>query len=176
MADVISKVGAVPLAKHEQEEMEATLSEVRRAASATAQKRPRQIRAELYVPAADGTSPTNGSGRVVHFVRHGLGYHNVWGKNWSEAAKHGNPYVDEGCPVDAKLTPIGVFQAKDLQPRMAELLKSSVTPVVVSPLRRAIQTALCATEGLPVEMTANELLHEQAGLHICDRCSDHAVC
>jgi Histidine phosphatase superfamily (branch 1) len=84
----------------------------------------------------------------------------------------GNAYIDVGCPVDAQLTAVGESQAQSLQPKLAALLKESAcTQVYVSPLRRAVETALQAVNGLPVKVQANELLHEQAGLHHCDRYS-----
>eukprot|EP00953_Heterococcus_sp_UTEX-ZZ885_P031476 16513-Heterococcus_DN1.PRE.1 len=155
---------APPLAPHEATEAQAALDEVLAAAELTKEVRPEKILATLHLPDAVV------AGRVVHFIRHGIGHHNVWGADWAKAAKLGNAYIDVGCPVDAQLTAVGVSQAQSLQPKLAALLKESAcTQVYVSPLRRAVETALQAVNGLPVKVQANELLHEQAGLHHCDR-------
>ena len=181
-----------PMAPHEAAEAQLTLDETIAAAARTASERPVRFRAVRYTPEAPSTNGDSTNSRVVHFIRHGkqrqsrntlyelllikccaadavhspgLGYHNVWGASWNESLRQGNAYTDQGCPVDAKLTPIGIFQAKELQPKLSAMLSQSqttqLTPVYVSPLRRALQTALHATEGLPVEYIAIELLHEQ---------------
>ena len=74
-----------------------------------------------------------------------------------------------GAGRDAQLTDLGKEQARDLQGRTAAL--GGVEVLVVSPMRRAIQTGLLAFEeqvarGLPV--VATEAAHEIAGRHTCD--------
>ncbi|KAG5177624.1 hypothetical protein JKP88DRAFT_264966 [Tribonema minus] len=161
--------GKPTLAPHEQAEAQATLDELRASAVATAGERPIRIQAVTY----DGDAPAPGSW-IVHFMRHGIGEHNVWGAEWAKAGKPGNAYSDPLCPEDAHLTPLGRSQAAQAQPMLAAHLGAVATAaapavVYVSPLRRAVETALEATRGLPVRLVAHEGLHEQGGLHHCDR-------
>eukprot|EP00439_Symbiodinium_sp_Y106_P041976 s1860_g5.t1 len=76
----------------------------------------------------------------------------------------------DGKFEDPLLTPKGEGQAKDLQPRAAPLAPELL---VVSPMRRAMQTGLTAFERHVAEgrlpVLAHELCHERAGLHTCDR-------
>ena len=115
--------------------------------------------------------------KIVHFVRHGEGVHNVAQREWRSAASWdgmSEPYTlvtdPQGRYIDAELTPRGKQQAAALQARTA-LLHPQL--LVVSPMRRATQTALIAFEhhvargNLPV--LANELCHETAGKHTCDK-------
>jgi hypothetical protein len=71
---------APPLAPHEATEAQAALDEVHAAAALTKEARPEKISAVLHLPGAVGS-------RVVHFIRHGVGHHNVWGADWAKAAK-----------------------------------------------------------------------------------------
>eukprot|EP00953_Heterococcus_sp_UTEX-ZZ885_P031477 16514-Heterococcus_DN1.PRE.1 len=72
---------APPLAPHEATEAQAALDEVLAAAELTKEVRPEKILATLHLPDAVV------AGRVVHFIRHGIGHHNVWGADWAKAAK-----------------------------------------------------------------------------------------
>mmetsp|Transcript_24616 Transcript_24616/g.59881 ORF Transcript_24616/g.59881 Transcript_24616/m.59881 type:complete len:267 (-) Transcript_24616:259-1059(-) len=133
--------------------------------------RPMLFRARPYVPAAP---PTLSAGsKVVHFVRHGQGYHNLWAE---QSGVRCNCIAGEfaACPynrpdlVDAALTDMGISQATklseaDLDPHYPEL-------VVVSPLRRAMQTATYAFPPSPsVPFVALEDLREHIGVHVCDK-------
>ena len=109
----------------------------------------------------------------MHFIRHGEGVHNVAQREWLLAEKAGAPYTLTNDPsyayLDAQLTDTGEAQARALQPR-ARTLAPGV--LIVSPMRRALRTALLAFEhacagGLPV--LAHEGCHEMGGLHTCDR-------
>lgn len=97
---------------------------------------------------------------VYHFVRHGQGYHNVHGSDWKAAGKEGNPYTDPSCPVDPELTEVGRGQAKEAGVQLAELFKKYdeangnrgyKVQVISSSLRRALETARLATDGMDVE-------------------------
>lgn len=113
--------------------------------------------------------------KLVHFIRHGQGKHNVAQKEWYAAGKPGEPYTEDMDPGgakygDAELTELGRSQAVALQPSTASLRPDLL---VVSTMRRAIQTGLLAFADqvgagtLPV--LAIELCHEIAGKHTCDK-------
>jgi len=162
---------------------------------------------------ADDAVPGPGQ-KIVHFIRHGEGAHNVAQRKCANtpaigpraaspscmgpAARSGlpshtpplrvfarwrqspsydglsEPYTLDMDPsgryTDAELTPLGVQQAVACRQRTAGLRPQLL---VVSPLRRATQTGLIsferhiARDGLRV--LANELCHETAGRHTCDR-------
>ncbi|CAE7610321.1 PGM [Symbiodinium natans] len=133
------------------------------------------FRARL-VAAADGATPPEGA-KKVHFIRHGEGFHNVAQREWRAKPDwdgKSEPYTLDQDPdgkfEDPLLTPKGEGQAKDLQPRVASLAPELL---VVSPMRRATQTALIAFErqvaGGELPVLAHELCHERAGRHTCDR-------
>jgi len=71
--------------------------------------------------------------KVVHFVRHGQGQHNVENKRSGKLRACLNASL-----FDATLTEQGIAEAKALRP-LAEKIKPSI--VLVSPLRRSLQTA-----------------------------------
>jgi broad specificity phosphatase PhoE len=92
---------------------------------------------------------------------------------WHDAGKTGEPYWVLNDPeyrfMDAELTPLGITQAKQLRDRTSLFMPQLM---VVSPMRRAIQTGLLAFEahvngGLTV--LASEHAHEIAGKHTCDK-------
>lgn len=133
---------------------------------------------EAPVPESDTLGTRH---KLVHFMRHGEGYHNVAQREWrANPAWDGSsePYTLDNDPpphryLDPELTPKGIEQAKSLQSRVATIMKANpVELIVVSPLRRATQTALLAFEthvGEGLEVLASELCHEMAGRHTCDR-------
>jgi glucosyl-3-phosphoglycerate phosphatase len=98
---------------------------------------------------------------------------------WRAAKKPGEPYWVSTDPefkyLDPELTELGVEQAKDLQSVTADM---SPELIIVSPMRRAIQTALIGFESHVKEMEsstrmmkilAHESAHEIAGKHTCDK-------
>mmetsp|Transcript_97242 Transcript_97242/g.208603 ORF Transcript_97242/g.208603 Transcript_97242/m.208603 type:complete len:314 (+) Transcript_97242:30-971(+) len=123
--------------------------------------------------------------KIVHFIRHGEGYHNVAQREWRGSPDwdgKSEPYTIDNDPaphryLDPELTATGIEQAVALRPRAADVMKASppLGLLVVSPMRRATQTGLLAFEehisggagGLAV--LANELCHETAGRHTCDK-------
>lgn len=94
--------------------------------------------------------PAAGCGRkIVSFVRHGQGEHNKHAEDWAIAKKTGNPYGPERLEefphlVDPRLTPLGESQAKELQPKAKSAAYESVDLIVVSPMKRATDTACLA--------------------------------
>lgn len=122
-------------------------------------------------------APPPGS-KLIHFIRHGEGHHNVAQREW-RAAKGwdgtSEPYTMDNDPnwtyVDAELNDKGIGQAEALVAVTEPALKPEL--LVVSPMRRATQTGLLAFAphiqrgALPV--IAHELCHERAGRHTCDK-------
>jgi broad specificity phosphatase PhoE len=113
-------------------------------------------------------SPTPEAIKTVHFIRHGEGRHNVAQREWRAYNNPGEPYtVDNdatGRYADAQLTTVGESQAKELVGKVA-----SPDLIVVSPLRRAVQTALLAFPAPRAKVLAVELCHEIGGKHTCDK-------
>lgn len=155
------------MTKHEREKLEA--------AGAIGIQRPVTIRAERI----DSSTPfehDGGNSKIIHFQRHGQGYHNLLGDVWRELDKpinmdslnvEENPFVRPEI-LDAPLTETGRQQC--IQQRE---VASSLSPelVVVSPLQRAIQTALLsfADHKDTVPWMAHEGCREELGLLICNK-------
>lgn len=104
--------------------------------------------------------------KLVHFVRHAEGHHNVAGEVDHEA------YKSEEFE-DALLSDLGHRQCSDLAKLQQSFCESEgrVELVVTSVLRRCLATA---TESFPaligkVPWVASELCREQTGQHPCDR-------
>lgn len=102
--------------------------------------------------------------KVIHFVRHAEGHHNVSGRN--------DPlfgYLREDLE-DATLTDFGIEQCKALGAKSADIVKGAQL-VVVSPLNRTMETASHSFPQLQgkVPWVALENVREQTGLHPCDR-------
>ncbi|KAJ1629357.1 histidine phosphatase superfamily [Pavlovales sp. CCMP2436] len=129
------------------------------------------------VPGTDGDG--EGIVRTIHFVRHGQGFHNlladVYRANGKSFSSLGDDFSDS-CPYrrheirDAPLTEIGRQQAMVLRPA-ARALRPEL--VVVSPLSRAVQTALLAFDHLrdgpeAVPFVAHGGVQEQGGVQRCD--------
>lgn len=113
--------------------------------------------------------------KVVFFIRHGEGRHNVAQREWRAAKKASEPYTVANDPnydyVDAELTETGRAQAAALKPRF-EAMAVKPELVVVSPMRRATQTALgagLATLAPAPTLLALEACHETGGRHTCDK-------
>jgi len=115
--------------------------------------------------------------QIVHFQRHGQGYHNLLSDYTRELG--GTFGIDDTNPAvnpfvkpeiqDSPLTQKGRHEAT-LQRSKASALKTGV--VVVSPLHRAIQTALISfrdqyNDGIP--FVAHEGCREQLGLLMCNK-------
>jgi len=110
----------------------------------------------------------------IHFVRHGEGQHNLLAKQRGGCTCNTDPlkcpYKDEKV-MDARLTELGRDQARTNQPFTETLTNLSL--IYVSPLSRAVETALLAfnshNQNNLCPFVANENLREQNGKHICDR-------
>ena len=104
--------------------------------------------------------------KLVHFVRHAEGHHNVAGEVDFEA------YKNEEFE-DAMLSDLGHDQCKNLAEiqRKFSNTEGRVELVVTSVLRRCLQTSTLSFPSLigKVPWVATELCREQTGLHPCDR-------
>lgn len=107
--------------------------------------------------------------KVMHFIRHAQGEHNVAGEH--DKANYLLPEFE-----DSILTSKGLLQCEQLKNKLVQSgTAAKAQLVVVSPLRRALQTA---THSLPFLMppvstacawVALEQVREVTGLHPCDR-------
>ena len=108
----------------------------------------------------------SGTTKVIHFLRHAEGLHNVAGKQ-----NYLNYMKSEF--VDSVLSQNGEKQCLDLCKKHQEsnIFSSEVSLVVVSPLRRTLQTATLVFPSLigKIPWIAVEHVREQTGLHPCDR-------
>lgn len=142
----------------------------------TMRSRPLTVKAyaldDDLAPEVDGTNA-----KVVHFVRHGQGFHNLLadlakedGREWEQYSKtKENPYVMPEI-LDAPLTDKGRQQALLLRPKIQSFTKQPEL-VVVSSQCRAIQTGLLAFDHLVGEIpfVALEDVRECTGVHTCDK-------
>jgi glucosyl-3-phosphoglycerate phosphatase len=111
--------------------------------------------------------------KMVHFVRHGQGYHNARHLEVGYECECGRdpprcPYVSDDL-IDARLTATGQQEATLLQPITATLV---VERILVSPLSRALETACLAFATdvhRHVPMTCYEVFREQIGQHSPDK-------
>jgi broad specificity phosphatase PhoE len=114
--------------------------------------------------------------KVIHFQRHGQGYHNLLGDVWRELKIpidldsndiSKNPFLRYEI-ADAPLTESGRQQSMARRPEAA-LLNPQV--VIVSPLLRAIQTSYLsfADHKDAVPWVAHEGCREELGLLVCNK-------
>ena len=167
--------GEPAIEAHQASEVEKNMAELRACAS--------NVRAHLgnktiKCTAVPHDAPVPVGSTKVHFIRHGEGFHNEAQRVWrADPSWNGKtePYTMDTDPswrfVDAELNDKGLDQARALQKLTEPALKPEL--LVVSPMRRATLTGLMAFEphiarhALPV--LANELCHERAGRHTCDK-------
>lgn len=102
--------------------------------------------------------------KVVHFIRHAEGHHNVAGRQDPLKGYFRNDLEDAHITLD------GMKQCEQLRERAQHLLSKS-SLVVVSPMNRTIQTASHSFPYLidKVPWVAVELVRERTGLHPCDK-------
>lgn len=107
--------------------------------------------------------PINTIIKKIHFIRHGHGKHNEVG----ETDK--SQYLREDL-IDAELTDLGIKQCNDLY-NINQILLSTAELLVVSPMRRTLQTAALSFPNLvnQIPWIALEHIREQTGLHPCDK-------
>lgn len=118
-----------------------------------------------------GTKVTDRPTKVVHFLRHAEGTHNV------------NKDYRSRTNIDAQLTEKGIRQCQDLAKQIAEAsegplydLREKADLIVTSPLQRCIQTATLSLQPLllsqqrerPLPMVAHEMVRETVNYN-CDR-------
>lgn len=117
-----------------------------------------------------GTEGGDDDFKIIHFQRHGQGYHNLICDIWRELGKpidfdssdvELNPVIRAEI-LDPPLTHSGIEQCKA---RRAECSKMSPELVIVSPLLRCIQTAkLSFKDHLDVPWVSHEGCREELGL------------
>jgi len=134
--------------------------------------------------------------KIVHFIRHGQGYHNFIDGIAKEAgaiisdvddydvAVQENRFYIKPQLQDPPLTAEGYADAKKLQVLVANSNKQFFNPklFIVSPLRRATQTALFGfnryisqkekDEKMEIAVIALESCREQCGIYYSDKRSD----
>mmetsp|Transcript_39733 Transcript_39733/g.68115 ORF Transcript_39733/g.68115 Transcript_39733/m.68115 type:complete len:248 (-) Transcript_39733:17-760(-) len=120
-------------------------------------------------------SGEHGSVKVVHFVRHGRGFHNEKAEGIGCQCNVHPPQIP--CPyicdeiLDAQLTDIGKQEAEKFNGFMREN-DITVEHIITSPLSRAIQTWSIGMN-LPkyqhLEVLCLPELREQYGTHTCDK-------
>jgi broad specificity phosphatase PhoE len=142
---------------------------------------------ELLLPkngSAKNDAKTVVATKIVHFQRHGQGYHNLLGDVLREVGVRPdifssdpsiNPWIRPEI-VDSPLTELGKCQCKG-QREVASLLKPEV--VVVSPLLRAVQTAKLSfadyhvtsdnISGNTIPWIAHEGCREETGYLVCNK-------
>lgn len=132
----------------------------------------------------EGDWRSNPNTKLIHFVRHGQGYHNLlgevarhYGAQFSETGDY-DVAVKENCPymlpaiLDPPLTAIGREDAKKLQHMQKRIIPELF---VTSPMKRAAQTILIGfsdqlqKSSSPVPMIAHEGCREQCGVFLCDK-------
>lgn len=125
----------------------------------------------------DGTDTVHAT-KLIHFQRHGQGYHNLLGDILRDVGI--KPNVDSLDPainpwlrpeiVDSPLTETGKAQCREQRPT-ASLLNPEL--VVVSPLLRAIQTAEISFadhyEQANIPWIAHEGCREELGVLVCNK-------
>lgn len=134
-------------------------------------RRPVQIKA-MEIRSGQPTLP---NAKVLHFQRHGQGYHNLLGDLYRELNMEidmdssdpmKNPFIRPEI-LDSPLTDTGRIQCSSQLPAVSQL---NPELVVVSPLLRAIQTAeLTFRDHLDKQWVAHEGCREELGLLICNK-------
>jgi hypothetical protein len=186
----------IQLAKKESQEHLHGMAELR----SFIKTKPLQIKAySLNDPSAPTLhSSNNEKVKIVHFVRHGQGFHNLLadiytsqGKEWTQYEQNdeNNPYVRAEL-VDAPLTDKGRKQAKALQPQVEAFgggtngndsgndsgdanssEAGALELVALSTCCRALQTGVIAFQSYTndIPFIAHEMVRETIGVHVCDQ-------
>jgi broad specificity phosphatase PhoE len=162
-----------------------------KAAEAKAQfVKPDQVKASLWEKSHGDSWRASSNTKLVHFVRHGQGYHNLLGEvtrdlgaTFSETGDY-ELAVKENCPYllpgihDPPLTSIGREDAKRLK-NLADSLHTEL--YVVSPMKRSTQTILIGfredmQQRPKIPVIAHEGCREQCGVFLCDKRSSVTDC
>ena len=160
----------------------ANYKETLREAGAMDIERPIKIKAQKIEDITTGLIEEESNlitSKVIHFQRHGQGYHNLLGDitrsfgvdiEIDGTDPQNNPFVRP----EIRDSPLTHFGRSEAMTRQSEVKSLGMTPevVIVSPLHRAIQTALitfesCHNEGIP--FVAHEGCREQLGLLTCNK-------
>jgi broad specificity phosphatase PhoE len=143
---------------------------------------PIHIQATRYSPGekekpSNTTSSEEDNSKIIHFQRHGQGYHNFVYAVLSDAGApvndvydpdpNNNPFVRPEM-VDAPLTELGREQCLDRRSQATELAPEVL---IVSPLHRAIQTAQITFRDFreKIPFIAHEGCREEMGLLLCNK-------
>ena len=106
-----------------------------------------------------------GPHKVVHFVRHAQGTHNLAVLQLGGVDGGPEDEYKNWKWYDARLTPLGEEQARALRPHMEQ---QRVEVVLTSPLSRTVQTALLAVPPGPPFVCEDDC-RERIGVHPCDK-------
>jgi broad specificity phosphatase PhoE len=141
----------------------------------------------ITAAAATSSAELEANQKIVHWVRHGQAFHNLFADVWRECGKTldstgtqsqaSNPYQRSEM-LDPPLTALGRQQAKALQEHWPAL--KNVEAAFVSPMRRAVETALLGFGEMPNVLKfigqprrrfflAHQDATECSGHHICDK-------
>lgn len=109
--------------------------------------------------------------KVVHWIRHAQGYHNIGGEKAAKARRN----------IDARLTPNGRQQCQELATAIHNApvgsrlgnVRDKAQLIITSPVTRCVETALISlepvVEGKPdIPILANEAIRETVNFN-CDR-------
>lgn len=137
---------------------------------------PLHVRASRYTPGEKKEDKEYDS-KVIHFQRHGQGYHNLMYAVLSDAGApildvydpdpQNNPFVRPEM-VDSPLTELGREQCLARRAHAAQLAPEVL---IVSPLHRALQTAQITFRDFEgkIPFIAHEACREEMGLLICNK-------
>jgi broad specificity phosphatase PhoE len=158
-----------------------------KAAEAKLQFRGAGLNGSVYNSVNDVDWKSSERCKLIHFVRHGQGYHNLlgdvsrrYGAQFSETGEY-EVAIKEQCPYmlpaiqDPPLTSVGREDSQKLR-----VVATTIAPelLVVSPLRRATETILIGFHAAgmhgTVPIVAHEGCREQLGVFLCDKRSDIA--
>lgn len=151
---------------------------LRKSGAALGSQGPIKIRAEKVSPTEKDKKLYIGeSCKIVHFQRHGQGYHNLLylvlkdnGVELEDIYKNDpvkNPFVRPEI-VDSPLTEHGRTQCMEQRKSYASKLNPEL--IIVSPMHRALQTAQITFRDFgSVPFVAHELCREELGLLTCNR-------
>lgn len=136
-------------------------------------RRPVQI---VATPVDTTGKPLPPNTKVLHFQRHGQGYHNLLGDLYRElkmpidmdsSDPQKNPFIRPEI-LDSPLTDTGRMQCENMRSEVSSTLNPEL--VVVSPLLRAIQTGyLSFADFRDQPWVAHEGCREEIGLLICNK-------
>mmetsp|Transcript_37777 Transcript_37777/g.68851 ORF Transcript_37777/g.68851 Transcript_37777/m.68851 type:complete len:292 (-) Transcript_37777:53-928(-) len=106
-------------------------------------------------------------GKLVYFIRHGQADHNVGIEQ--KALTGSEAFQELACKHhDARLTPLGINQAKAVNALFAQGTLPMPEVVIASTQSRALGTALAAFSNFNVPIVASDLWRERCGTWLCE--------